>query len=243
MRTRILLAALLALASAAFASDLTDAIAQANADLAKNTQDIKKASDDGNAASADYAGLIALVGPLKADIASWKLDVTAVKMDHDANHAAYQDLGQRMAVHDSNRCYYDQNHPTACAAYDAEADRLNAEKKALAARRDAIAARDAANGEAAKNLQSRANALSTNTQRDAIAMKDAKGKFEDLMVLRATIYQRLQELQRQVGDCYKLLRAQGQGSNDRLKNRCGNVQFDGTEMNPPYPQPPDPPSN
>jgi hypothetical protein len=235
---RFLIAALLAFVTvAAHANDLADTIAQAKLDLAGNTASLQLASNTGIAAAADYDKLKAEIGVVLPAINKLKTDETEAKMDHDVIHTAYQSLGQRMAAHNVNRCETTTDNPGACASYDAEAAKLNDEGKALAVRRDAVKAREAANAQKRQQLTGQLNRISTDSQSDFAVMKKARSDFDSLMEKRATILQTWQH------NCQLLMLNHGNASDDFLKNQCGNVQFDGTQMTYPYPQPPDPPSN
>jgi hypothetical protein len=236
MKSLLIAVALMCATVAAHADTLTDAIAQAKIDLGANTKALQIASDTGVAAGANYDQLKAEMGTVIPAIAKVKADETDAKMEHDTVHALYEDLGHRMAIHNGHICETTEDNRSACDAYNAERDALNAEGKALAVRRDAVKAREAANEKTHALLMGQVNRISTDSLSDFAIMKKARADFSDLMEKRAQIVQSWQH------DCQILMMNHGNASNDFLKNQCGNVQFDGTAMTYPYPQPPDPPS-
>jgi chromosome segregation ATPase len=223
MRIKLLLM-LLVLSPLAHATQLTDAIAKDMADLNANTATLERASSAGTEASQHYAHLQNDVLPLlqgnktryQADVASYNMENASVKAAIDA--------------HNANRCVQE-----ACtAAYNAERDQLNAhavemqsQERLLDQRRD--------------NLNILYNNLSTDTQDTFQKMKQAQADYQQALADRKTIQNHLILLKAESVGCKVLLEAQGQGSNEALKLKCGDVQFDGANANLP-PPPPDPPS-
>lgn len=241
MKLRLILcSSMLTLAATVWASDLTDQISRAQGELDANTAALQQASSNGKEADAQYSQLAASVAPLKAKTNQYKKQRTDQDMEDQEVHSAYQTLGQRMAAHNGNRCYAPADNPNACSAYNTEADDLNKQKDALAARRDAARAQDAALEQQRIDLKSQWDNLQQDTTKQWSAIKTARAQYNNLLQARARIVQHLTELKKQSADCRKKLRAQGDGSNEYLKNQCGNVQFDGTSANLP-PPPPDPP--
>lgn len=88
------------------------------------------------------------VRALLDSIAHTAVEVRAINREAEALEPRGRDWFQRRQAHDAVRCTYRDGHPEDCAAYDAEAERLNAEagelRQALARvehRRDEVNAR------------------------------------------------------------------------------------------------------
>ncbi len=244
MKLRYLcLVPLLGMATIAAADTLAEQIDALKGSLSGNTDGLQQASKDGADASAEYSRLKTQVLPqLQSDVAKYKTDRQNEDMERADLHSAYQDLGQRLAAHNGTICETTEDNPDACDGYNQEADSLDAEANKLAERRDKDNAYDAELEQQRQSLLTQSTDLSTNTQNAVTQMKEARGRYADLLQEHNRLLAKLQGLLSQVGQCKKQLKAQGNGSNDYLKNQCGDAQFDGSDYNAPVP-PPDPPSN
>jgi hypothetical protein len=223
MKIKLLLL-LLVLSPMARASDLTDAIAKDMASLNANTATLQSASSAGTEASQHYAHLQNDVLPLiqgtktryEADVTSYNMDNAAVKSAIDA--------------HNANRCMED-----ACtAAYNAERDRLNARAVEMQSQQRLLDQRH-------DNLLIMYKNLSTDTLETSQKIKQARADYDKTLADRKSLENHLTLLRAESAGCKLLLKAKGQGTNEAMKLKCGDVQFDGSDASLP-PPPPDPPS-
>lgn len=223
MKLRYLLLFLL-LCPVAYATQLTDSIAKGLADLAANTATLETASSAGTEASKHYDHLQNDVLPL--------IQGTKTRYESDVSSYNIENAGVKASIdtHNANRCMEDSCQ----ASYNAERDRLNAhavqmqsQEKLLNQRRD--------------DLNTMYKNLSTDTQDTFQKIKQARADYAQALAERRTIVNHLMLLKAQSVGCRTLLKAQGNGTAEALKNKCGNVQFDGSDKNLP-PPPPDPPS-
>jgi chromosome segregation ATPase len=225
MSNRILfLALLLTMGSMAHANQLTDSIAKDTADLQTNQATLEKASSAGTEASQHYAHLANDVLPLlQGTKTRYEADVTAYNMDNAAVKSAID-------AHNANRCMQD-----ACAAtYNAERDRLNAQVVEMQSRERLLDQRR-------DNLKTMYQHLSTDTDETFQKIKQARADYDQALAERKVLQNHLAVLKAESAGCKLLLRAQGYGSTEALKLKCGDVQFDGADASLPAP-PPDPPS-
>jgi len=214
---------ILLLSIVAHASQLSDAINKDLDGLKANDTTLANASSAGTEASQHYDHLKNDVLPLiQSTKARYEADVTSYNMENAEVKAAIE-------THNENRCMED-----ACAsAYDAERDRLNAhavqmqsQERLLDQRRD--------------DLATMYQKLSTDSQETFQKIKQARADYDQALAERKVIENDLYKLRVESAGCKVLLKATGQGSNEALKMKCGNVQFDDAEGNLPVP-PPDPP--
>jgi chromosome segregation ATPase len=242
MNKKFLLLLALFVPSIVLADTLSEQIEAAKAGLRDNTAQLDQKSHDGTEASAHYAHLQNDVLPLiQESTGRYKADRADLDQELSAMHAAYQDLGQRLAVHNGNRCEAPEDNPSVCDAYNSEADQLDQEAADLATRRDKDRSDDALLEQRRQGLVTQFENLSADTQETFQKIKDARSGYDDLLQVHNRLLKTLQALQSQAAQCQKQLKAKGQGSDDYLKNRCGDAQFDGSDYDA-DPPPPDPPA-
>jgi len=219
------LLAVLVLGTVAHASQLTDAIQKDMESLKGNDAALATASSAGAEASQHYDHLKNDVLPLiQGAKARYEADVTAFNMDSGA-------VGSAINTHNANQCMEE-----ACAgAYNAERDRLNAQAEEIRSRARLLDQRR-------DGLTTMYQNLSTDTQETFAKMKQARADYDQALRGRKAIENDLYKLRVESAGCKVLLKATGQGTDEALKVRCGNVQFDGMESNLPAP-PLDPPAS
>ncbi len=206
------------------ASQLTDSIAKDMADLKTNDATLANASSAGTEASQHYDHLQKDVLPLLQGTKSrYETDVTAYDMDN-------AELKSEMDRHNANQC-----RQVACAAaYNAERDQLNGRAMQIQSRERLLDQRR-------DDLKTMYTNLSTDSQATFLKIKQARADYAQALADRKVTENHLILLRAESAACKLLLRAQGNGSAEALKLKCGDVQFDGSDATLP-PPPPDPPA-
>ena len=193
-------------------------------ELADNQDQLQQAYDAGKQLAAEFARYIAT----KELLDGAKANYLKQREELEADAAA---LGQRIDRHNSNKP--DPKDRGRVESYNAEAAQLESGRSRMVDHSRTLE-------DTRVGLLQRYRDLSDATTANFQKRKTNRALFNDLLEARNRIKARLSELQRQVADCKRLLAQRGPGSNEYLKNQCGNVQFDGTDPGLP-PPPPDPP--
>jgi hypothetical protein len=207
-----------------YANQLTDAITKDVADLTANTVTLQTASSAGKEASQHYDHILKDMKPLfvsekthyEDDVSEYNRENTQVKVDMDR--------------HNANRCMQD----SCTTAYNSERDALNVRAVEMQSRESLL---DKRRGDLNTMYQN----LYTDTQETLQKIRKARPAYDVALSERKAIIADLNKLKAQSVSCRKLLKAQGQGTAEALKNKCGGVQFDDTDANLP-PPPPDLPA-
>lgn len=197
------------------------------AQLADNTKQLERTYATGSELVADYKRYQATKDLLDKAKANYLDQHEALEVEAAGNKQAIEEHNRRCPGGSStDRAYVD--------SCNSEAGLLNAERSRLSNRAQAL-------DETRVGLIGRYRDLSDATLNWVQKRKLNLDHYRDLLNARKQILARLGALREQASDCKRLLRQRGQGSDEYVKNQCGNVRFDGTDPDLP-PPPPDPPS-